>query len=239
MIAGITPWQNDNGRSNYPLENNTAVIDNLIVDASFVQFDGYVPTLQSILVSSTDFTVYLLTDAGVIGTTFLLSDYQSGLRHMSVYDNANGYNKRYLGRLVFGDGANNLWNMSVANLFIFNVGFLTSTVRTIPSTSAIYSINGKFGAIEFGRTTSDTAIFYNVDPAEKWIAFNAVENHKLPASSTPVLKLLNLMPPVNNNVFLGSNDVINIVNGAEGSVNIAVAGNNVTPNSSVITSLAS
>ncbi len=235
MVTGVLTWHNENGRSDYPLTANDAVIKNILVDACFVQFDNFIPVLNTILVSSTSLQITLTLDLLTLTVDYLKSSYTAGIRHINLYDNANNYNKRYLGRLVFGAGANDLWNNSSNQLFTFNVPFVSTTVRSIPSTDAVYSLNGRFGDIVFSRTDSDTAIFYNANPTASWITFNAVENNQLPEGTAPVLKLLNLVAPINNNVFIGYNDIIQLASTGAGTLNISVVSPDFTPTPSIST----
>ena len=234
---GILNWQNENARTGYPLVNNELVRNNLIVDAAFIQFDGFVPTLQTIQVSATTLIVTVLFDIGSVSVNLNSSDFATGIRHISFYDNANNYNKRYLGRIVFGNGVYDLWSQSVSQILTFNVQFEASIVRSIPSASGVFSIGGFFGDLEFNG--NDTSIFFNTHQSPNWITFNAVENHKLPSVAPLVFKQINLVPPTNNNIYIGDNDVINITNAFDGSVLVSLVGNNSPPNTSIISSLAS
>jgi hypothetical protein len=61
MSAGILAWQNENGLQHYPLVKDTIVKD-FIVDASFIQFDNFIPILHSIEVKANKILVTILFD---------------------------------------------------------------------------------------------------------------------------------------------------------------------------------
>jgi hypothetical protein len=240
MVTGILSYQNELGRTHYPLQPNTSVINNLIVDATLIQFDGFVPVLQSILVSATDLTITIQFDLLTLSFTYLQSSYTAGVRHVSIYDNLNSYNKRYLGRIVFGDGVVDLWNNKVSQLLTFGVPFIPSVVRSVPSTAGLFSLQGRFGTIELLGDPSMDSMFFTTNPSDNWIAFNGVGHFKLPdAPPSPALKLLNLVAPVDNNIFLGSNDIIKVSTQGGGGLSISLVGNTSVAADSIATTMSS
>lgn len=227
MSIGILSWQNEHGLANYPFGAPHDVRD-LIVDAALVQFDGFLPILQTILVSSTDITLTIKFDLVTKSFTYLKSSFDSGVRHLSMYDG-----DRFLGRLVFGNGIQILWANYVSQLLSWNLEFLACVVRGIPSTDAVYAIDNKYGALIFTKTTDDKSVFYNVNTTLNSITFNAVLNNSITGTST-ALKKLNLISPLNNNIFLASNDVIK-VSPATAGLNINLVGNGLSASNIVPT----
>jgi len=203
-------WQNENGLSNYPFAQAQEIND-LIVDAKFLQFDHFIPTLDYIVVAVDRLELGMTFDYGTnTGITLLKSDYADGdnYRNVRIYTTDNS---RYLGVLVFGTGAAELWKNHIGRKIVYNAAFLPEVLTSIPSKDAVYSFDGNYGDIHLSRTTSDSTIFYNTSLDLNAITMNAVGGHAVANNAKKEgLRKINLVPPLHNNINLVSNDVIKI-----------------------------
>jgi hypothetical protein len=222
-------WQNENGLTNYPLTLPFEIND-LIVDASFIQFDNYVPTFSSVLIGENYMTFNLIFDLGEVSATYNQSDYSAGIKNLRFYDNGGD---RYLGCLTIGVGATKAWDSYVGENLIAGatlggpIPFVASTVKSIPLNDAVYTLDGSYGEIYLGAnqdvadsfadiggiiyqtSAGGNTIFYNSVSSPPSITFNAVGNSVPPASNNIYpLKQINLTKPKNNNITIGGNDVI-------------------------------
>jgi len=240
MITGILTWTNETGRTSYPLQPNQAVTNDVIVDARFVQFDGFIPVLQSILVGASTLTLTIQFDLLTLQVVYEQSSFTAGTKHLTIYDNENSYNKRYLGRIVFGDGVNDLWNNRVSQLLTIGVPFTPNVVRSVPSGCGLFTLGGRFGALEFAGDPDVNAVFFTTSPDDNWVAFNAVGNFMLPGSPpSPALKLLNLVAPIDNNITIGTNDIIKVTPTGATTLAISLIGNTSNTVDSIVSTLAS
>jgi hypothetical protein len=116
--------------------------------------------------------------------------------------------------ITFGAGAETLWSTYVGRKITQTRKFLPSTVRSIPFNDAVYLFDGMFGDLSLSRVLEDKAIFYNTykDTVNNKcsIVFNAVYGHAPLVADPGVLRKINLVGPVNNNINLAANDVIKI-----------------------------
>lgn len=205
-------WQNENGLSGYPFNESLGTPD-LIVDAKFVQFDNFVPVLNSVTVDSAKLILNITFDKLELPVEFNKSKYLLGdaYRCVRIYEPTTN---RYLGTVVFGSGAEQLWEQAIGQVFKYNTPFSVYVVRSIPSKDAVYLFDSMYGDITLSKENSDKSIFYNVSEELNTITFNAVFGHSAPEpntdSSAAILKKINLVPPTNNNINLASNDVIKI-----------------------------
>jgi hypothetical protein len=218
----ILSWQNETGLTNYPL-TLPFDIQNLIVDASFIQFDNYVPELKLIVVNSQSIDITITFDIGDVSESITTTDYQNGRRHIRFIDSG-----RYLGCLTIGEGASGAWVTSLGRRIAKSIPFSQNTVRSIPSRDAVYSLDNKYGDVLFGALSDieDTfteiggiiyktqaggnTMFYNRSVELNSITFNAVGNHRIPDNAVELraLKKINMVPPRDNNIYIESNDVI-------------------------------
>jgi hypothetical protein len=210
-------WQNENGLSSYPFLRDIEPRD-FIVDAKFVQFDNYTPTLNSIAVEDIRIDLVFTFDYGEGQVSFYREAYELGDEYRSV----RIYNKnrtRYMGSVTFGPGAATLWDMYAGRYIEFNTPFLACVTRSIPSQDAVYLLDGSYGDLNLSRASDDTTIFYNVSKKSlsnpgglNSITFNAVAGHAAPqgANRPNGLKQINLVKPIKNNINLASNDVIKV-----------------------------
>jgi hypothetical protein len=203
-------WQNENALSNYPFAELQDIQD-LLVDAKFVQFDSFIPVLNQITVNNDTVVLSITFDYGTNSNiTLLKSTYLRGAAYRSVRI-YNDDNSRYVGLLVFGAGVETLWNGYVGRKLKYSSTFLSETVRSIPSKDAVYKLDGNYGNLELSRTATDTTIFYNTSLELNSITFNAVGGHAVPEGKVKEgLRKINLVPPLHNNINLASNDVIKI-----------------------------
>lgn len=210
-------WQNEAALSNHPFAFELEIQD-VIVDAKFVQFDNFIPILNYIQVERESLRLAITFDYGQNSSiTLLKSTYTQGDKYkcVRIYDPA-GY--RYLGTLTFGAGVYALWEAYVGRKLAYDVSFAEYVVRSIPSKDAVYLFDGSFGDVELGRTVSDTTIFYNTrTPADNdagWnsITFNAVAGHSVTDTLQNFngLRKINLVPPLHNNITLSSNEVVKV-----------------------------
>jgi hypothetical protein len=206
-------WQNENSLTGYPLNTEIDPQD-FIVDARFLQFDNFIPVLNYAQVNSSNIIFTITFDKEQVTTQpFLKSVYNMGAsyRSLQIYNSAQD---RYLGNIVIGSGALTLWNTSVGRKITFNSPFAAQTVRSIPSTDAVYTLDTNYGNVTLGRTSDDKTIFYNA--THNGVLFNAVTNNSIDDFTINGLRKINLVSPVNNNITLAANDVIRVeaVNGA-------------------------
>ena len=215
-------WQNEHALSNFPFKEAFDIPD-LLVDAKFVQFDNFIPVLNHIVVGSDRLTLAITFDYGQRANIELQKEqYLRGdsYRYVRIYTQNN---TRYLGTLVFGRGAEDLWNSYVGRKLDYNIAFLPETVRSVPSKDAVYTLDNNFGDLELGRTALDSTIFYNTSLELNSITFNAVGGHGVPEGKVKEgLRKINLVPPRNNNINLASNDVIKLkaFNGASLTIDL-------------------
>lgn len=202
-------WQNENALSSYPFTFDIDPQD-LIVGASFAQFDGFLPTLNTVFVNADSLVFNITFDAGIrSGITVYKAVYDIGIhyRNVRIYTEDGS---RYLGVLTIGPGAQSLWASYVGREFKLNVPFCADSVRSVTSKDAVYLFDSNYGDIELGRTQGDKTIFYNVSLDLNSITFNAVTNHSIddPSLKPEGLRRINLVPPKDNNINLAANDVI-------------------------------
>jgi hypothetical protein len=250
----VLPWQNENSLTSYPLETPFE-LENFIVDASFIQFDAFVPVLKEIDVRQTDLRLKFQTDAGEIGARYFLVDHRAGKQDLRIF----AQNNRYLGCLALGAGADVLWTSYVGQKLELNIKFLAHTVRSIPLKDAVYTLDSLYGDVQFDSAidtlekyaqfeSSSTqliprgkTVFYNIQNTPKVFSFNAVKNHSVAKAALmpKALKKINLVRPVDNNVYIASNDVLKFTPFNGQRLNIALAGDSVFTSSSIVPTLAS
>lgn len=212
-------WQNENALSSYPFDEDIFSTD-FIVDAKFIQFDGFIPILNSVIVDADKIILSVTFDYGTNEIiTYLKSDFLNSVlkKHLRIYTPDNS---RYLGVLVFGEGLAVLWNTAVGRKYVVNRSFSVAAIINIPKNAGVYTLDGLYGAVNLSRTAEDKTIFYNTSNTNNTITFNAVANHEVVDTSS-VLKKINLVSPVDNNINLASNDVIKIY--SEDNVNLKIS----------------
>jgi len=203
-------WQSEHALSGFPFDVELDIRD-FIVDAQFVQFDGFIPVLNYAYVELDRIRLSITFDSGTQSSIeFLRAAYlrDGGYRSLRIYTTSGD---RYLGTITFGSGASVLWENYIGQKLTYDQSFTVSTVRGIPSRDAVYALDGNYGDITLGRTYQDSTIFYNVSEDLNAVTFNAVGGHSVADDAKPEgLRKINLVTPLNNNINLASNDVIKI-----------------------------
>lgn len=212
MQVGVLPWTNENSLTPYPLTRSFGY-DTLLVDANFIQFDGFVPILKSI---SRDDDSLVFTIQFDLEQVDLTVDIPEMLPGVTVPISSSG---RFLGSLTVGTGTsrfvdNALGTQSVIEL---NIPFISSLVKSIPSTAGVYSIESKYGDLTFEH---DSKIWYDVDGQD--VTFNAVSG--LDYDGELYLKTLNSVSPIDHGVRMEDNQVIKIRSTAPSVIEISLVG---------------
>jgi hypothetical protein len=202
-------------------------VQDFIVDAKFIQFDDFVPTLEYVLVEASSLTLAITFDFGLhAAIQFLKSSFDQGeaYRYTDIYTPAS-YNKRYLGSVTFGPGVSALWASYIGRKLNYGKQFLPEVVRSIPSKDAVYTFDGHYGDITLSRDpTNDRTIFFNKALDLNAIVHNAVGGHTVEGVPAQGLRQINLVKPKNNNINLASNDVIKISSSTNTYLTISLVG---------------
>jgi hypothetical protein len=228
-------WHNEHALTSFPFQTPNE-FESLFVDAAFVQFDNFIPRLKNIKFSDDYLRLIILFDSGEI--TGQLSK-NSPNPHLRFYENAS----RFLGVVTFGSGLLDFWEKYLGQEIKIDLSFNAHLVRSIPLKDAVYTLDGLYGVIKFDSLDdSSTAItmpggnintvstgktvFYNLDALNENITFNAVKNHHIYSSSKTIkpLKKINLVKPVDNNIYLSSNDVVKFNSLNNKRLEVSVAG---------------
>lgn len=201
MAITTTNWRTANSLTAFPLSKSFGV-ENFIIDANFVQFDAFVPVLQTVVVAEHSITLTILFDTGT--QTATIQDTVAVGDEVKFYDGT-----RYLGRLLIGQGASTMWIKFTEQTLTLNIPFLSATVRAIPSASGVFSIGGAFGPVRF---VSDDVISFD-------LSGNDVTCHAAALNAPvgePVLKTINGVEPVANNITFIDTDIIKFGPDGEG-----------------------
>jgi len=256
----VLPWQNENSLSSYPLVLPFDY-DGFIVDASFIQFDYFIPLLKNVFVSPSEIAITIIFDYVELTQQYQRSEFNDGKREVRFIDN-----DRYLGCLTLGENTVFLWDNFVGQNISRQIPFLANTVRSIPSKDAVYTFDGIYGDVIFDveldeidtftslgefnygvslinglifqSSAGGNNIFYNINTGKNALVFNAVGNYTLPEQTVWALKKINLIPPINNNLFLSSNDVIKFNSINNQKIQVSLAGEN-DPGASIVPTLTS
>lgn len=211
---GILPWWNENALTPYPLTSSFGY-NGFLVDASFVQFDNFIPTLNSLTVDDTKIVLTLTIDVGSIDVEVDTSSLATQGYTKKIYDNS-----RYVGSLVFGINAYSLANNDIANQTLkdINIKFLSVLVKSIPSDAGVYSIQNKFGSVVLDN--SDGVITYVLSDNE--VTINAISYP--PIKTTNFLKTINGVSPQDNNLYLLDNEIIKYKTSGTSELEILLVG---------------
>jgi len=196
MIIGILDWLDEKETSAYPLVQSVG-IDDIFLDANFIQFNGFIPILKTIVITEHTIAITITFDTGD-QTAVLSDDTFHSKSEYKFYDNT-----RYIGRILFGAGVNQLWLRYTNQTITYNIAFISALVRAIPSNAGVYSIQSKFGAVTIA---SDTVISFAV--AGNIVTCNAVGLNN--ATGLIPLKTLNGVGPVGNNITILDNQLIKV-----------------------------
>lgn len=200
---GILEWTNEHSTTSYPLAKPMSLMD-FIVDASFVQFDGFIPILKTVTVKRTQVIITLQTDAGEVKVTVAKPN-TSTLPGSSVVVESAG---RYLGQLTFGQGLVNIFVQYLDAVLKLNIPFVSSVVRGVSSKSGVFSLAGYSGDVDVvtGPTPQERVLFFGQE--DQQVTWNAgwlgTYLDRVP------LKSLNKVLPIGNSVFIEDSDLIKI-----------------------------
>lgn len=138
--VGITQWQDSN--SDYPLKN-PGNLSGIFCDASFISFDGFIPSLVNVAIVEANLVFKLKLDDGVQTFVHLLNQTAAGvgvkLRNLS--------NTRNYGTVVFGRLISDIVAGVYGSKLNVNILFDPITVRTINSNDGVYSLNNAAGSV--------------------------------------------------------------------------------------------
>lgn len=208
MNIGIVEWLDEHNNGEYPMDRDIG-LRNFIVDAHFIQFDGFVPVLVSVDVQPTKVVLVIEFDKETKEVTINYTPITYSLP-VRMY----GTDGRYMGMLTIGPGFNNLITDNAGSKYVLNVPFAATTVLSVNSQNGVYSIQGVAAnpiVIKTGTTPLDMNIQLGI--VGTTITWNAVA---IPRPATPVivaLKSLNSIVPVNNNINIFDTDVVKITPG--------------------------
>lgn len=222
---GILEWTNEHSVSNYPLAKSIGLMD-FIVDASFVQFDGFVPTLKTITVKRTQLTLLLSMDVGDVQVV-VNKPSSFSFPGTSVFIERG---ERYLGALVFGQGLVDIFVQHLDAVLKVNAAFVPSVVRGVSSKGGVYTLADRYGDVPFttGGTPQTRALFFDV--AGDDVTWNAgwVGNF----TDRVPLRTLNKVLPIANSVVIEDSDLIKVTpegNGLSVSVILPISKDVVSP----------
>jgi hypothetical protein len=207
--VGILPWQNECSLSPYPLSKSFG-FDNLLVDANFVQFDAFLPTLVSISTTLSTITFTVQFDGVIVSSEVGPSD--------GIAQFFSG--STYLGGLVFNtETAYELITAQANQTILVNVSFLPIVVTSIPSKAGVYKLGNAYAVTELEH---DANITYVGDLGDNSITFNAVAFPTL--LDTVFLKSLNSVAPTNNNIHIQESDLVKITAETVGTLRFSITG---------------
>ncbi len=204
MASNILDWQNEHALTDYPLSAFIGYND-VVVDASFIQFDNFVPVLKTIAITDLAVTFTIEFDRETLDVVVEQTSFepQAGVR---IY----GANNRYLGCLVLSHGVNNLFVLNAGTVQTLNIPFAATTVTSISTAGGVYSIDEQFGDLEFDTGLTDLVqeIFFAIDG--NVVTWNAVGYPELPTDSIQALKTLNGAIPLHNAVNITETALVKI-----------------------------
>jgi len=217
-ITGILSWENETALNAYPLSKEFG-LNSFLVDANFVQFDNFVPVLQSITLLDQNLVISLLTDVGTIKLTVATSEFVGTSLTKRIFDSTG----RCIGTLVFGANALSLFENENTLSLDINIPFLSFLAKSIPSNCGVYSVAGKFGALSL---TGDKNLWFTSITGRNGIVFNAAALGAI--SALPYLKTLNGIAPINNNVYMQETDLLKIATAGTATVQFSLIGSDIS-----------
>lgn len=211
MNIGILDWTDENAKGDYPLLSSIGV-KGVIVDASFVQFDGFVPVLNSITVAPTTVTFNITFDRITKNITVDNTTFQD-TRFIRIYESDV---TRFIGSLTLGQGFLKLFEENVGSTIILGISFASNTVVSINRKSGVYSFAGLIGDVGISTATvdDDYPIFFGVDG--NVVICNAVGIPAIPFNILSPLKTINGVGPINNQIKIEDSEVLKISAGFNG-----------------------
>jgi len=201
MNIGILDWLNENSKGDYPMSKDIG-IKGVIVDASFIQFDDFVPVLKTIKVQETEITFTIQFDKATTTVTVTKSEYTFGIvKKVTLTGN------RYVGSLTFGNGIATLFADYLNKTVTVNAAFSPITVCSILSTSGVYSIETFNDVVVIDTDDSGVAtLFFTINGnTVKW---NAVGLPAEPEVAINPLKTINGAAAKNNALTLKDSTLI-------------------------------
>lgn len=199
MSYPVIPWHNENALTEYPLVKSYGY-NGFLVDAQFIQFDDFVPSLKTIKVNDTNVDIVITLQTGDLLSSIPIIDFQD-----SPFNYELVIGDSYLGFLSFGVTAYTMLTTEMVNLVTktLNIPFLGTVVKSIPSQAGLYSLNGRYGALTLSETDE---VHFNQTGQEV-----VMDIYTLPTESDVLyLKTLNSIPPVDNSVNLILPDVVKL-----------------------------
>lgn len=206
MTNAILEWENELQRSFYPLTTDIGLKD-VLVDASFQQFDNFIPSIRKIIVFNDRIIIDVLTDEGIIKLTVDKTDVLGNVKSLNT-------TTRHLGYVVVGNNVQNYIGNNIGRTITHNVEFSSNVVRSINSSSGVFSINKARGdysesAAQPGVVELFTDIFIFFENAGQTLTWNAMAYPTRLQDITP-LKKLNGISGINNSSFIEETELIKI-----------------------------
>lgn len=225
---GILEWSNEHSQSSYPLSQLFEQND-FIVDASFVQFEGFVPIFKSLSILQRVMTLVLTLDSGDVSVEIIKpsTSYFPGQYVQEIYDVSG---ERRAGRLVFGGGLPEMFSKHISTALQVNIPFLPSVVRGISKKMGVYSIEGQYGGVNIytGLSKITQTLFFDI--VNNAVTWNAAS---VPVSiNTNPLKTLNGVVPIANAILIDDSDIIKVTPRGDTvliSVAVPIAFNSISP----------
>ena len=137
-MNGVLEWRDETRGAAYPLARSIADND-LLLDAQFLSFDGFIPTLKAYVVKKGLLLLTVTLEKGD-AVVELTSSVQTGARVPITVD-------RYYGFLVIGPGAVRLLAEGDTTTVQTRTKFAASTVVSVPLNGGVYSVDGSRGDI--------------------------------------------------------------------------------------------
>jgi len=192
--TGIIPWRNETGEFSYPLVYNAILDSNVLVDAYWIQFDSFIPTLKTVKVEA-DAVVFTITTHD--GDSVFTLDWPDSSGKLVMYDVLG----RLIGKLIFGDGLQGFYNSNLGSTLTINTKFVASTVHAVPYDSGVFSFQNATGDVE---VETDGNLFFTLE--SQGVIFDAVGVPTCDQAINPLKSVNGVSAP---NVKLITNDVIN------------------------------
>lgn len=201
---GITEWRDERKFDSYPLAQPYP-FQGLILDAKFVQFDGYVPVLTKISLAEGNVTLTIKYDTNEV---LIEVNYITGGGTANIYDVTEGW--RYIGTIVCdSDECVRLLTALPSQQLSLNIPFHPSTVHSIPSNTGVYSI-AKATGDPLQLVSIDDLISFSVDQSQNKLSLHANCPPGETTSTIHPIRTINGVPPVNNSVQISPSEVIKI-----------------------------
>ena len=152
-MNGILEWRDNDIANSYPFEKDSE-LNAVFSDATFVQYDNFIPSVQTVAVTSEGVTFNFLFDDGARAVTVAKDNCVDG------FVTQVRFGSRYYGKFVLAVGVEAL-AMRVGLTLAPKVKFSGVVIRSISSKSGIFTINGAPGLTTY-EVTSDYVNRLNV-----------------------------------------------------------------------------